>query len=808
MSKLSGEELFFLLNEEEKNLLITEKEKVLVKAKISDDILAIYVTNVRNLRELDLWCFFSVSRKEVIVDFRNSIYSETDGTNIHELKNKCDLLIDKEIENMHSFIPEDPELMKDNALIERARNYVLEDTRPQYRLPKDIHRLNYSPLEYIKMALEPEEFAYSLVENYVSEHKEFFIAYQEYMALNKLFEDISKSLGTELRIKKVFNSIAANEKLKNVTICYETATGKEEQVKVQNKAKNLHYLPFYAITRILHGRTEVYSRSIKIIELENLKSDEELNLKKFTQARETHYIDDELNLSMFMSCLNLDKLNSNHFLLKLVEYDLNARRLPEKKLSDIAFLNELLEDKSIYKGGLSSFWCYVKEPALSNKDLALKAMKVNYSVLLSLPENFQEDSDIQKIFIDNVEYSYLSWNNYNSCYKGKKVHEIKGMKERILKKSIEDEDFLLPNEALKYFEEEDIAIKNVRRGGNYVSMYGDGYETNFSSLHENLRSNKNFVKLYVEKVKKVIEMSAINKHINFGSIYKHLSDTLKADYNLIVYLLKNTIVTSWYAFGDEDCSDIIPKFLQTFEVFELIALTNRHMMSRIPEDFQREIIKKHLDLFVDSSLAYWGKLESNKDIFYLVAEKKPNLFKRLPISYSLNEDDIISLLEKNLDVWYYVSNIRSEKLLDYISDKMYVLSSIDFPKYNKEHHPTSNKKFIKNQLKFVNGKLTDIPSATRSDSFTLLDDEEIVEYSFNLNSKNLWGLPAKSKFRDDAEFAKKVLVKDINLFAFFNFSVRRNEEVLKYVYKNLKEDKQVEFLALLPKTTQKELKVK
>lgn len=795
---------------------VTYGNRIYIKVPVNDDYISLYKSESHDLsrRNLELVLIYSLKKNKPIIffthEFEDSFTSsglEISNRYVSQVLAKVKNSIFEEFEDFSSFIEENTSLLTDSELFEQAKTLYLNNQKPDFELPDEIFEDRADTLdELIKLAEDPAEYAYNLIENYITSHPDLITEYQEFMALNQLIKDCEKTFSLEVILEKKFKQICEDTDYKSLRFEIELGDGEVVEQKVSDYEKNKAYkdYPFYSIIRILHGRTVLYSRDIE--DLEKYQLAEDYNFKAFDKFR----IYNHAKADFYLSCLSPKLLDSETFISKLCSSsNVYLYKASDRLKADSSFICSLYDacepSRASYYGALSYIYTNM-DNSLKQDEAFCKELLSKYSLKLykSFCPEIMTNLDIIRYFTDHCTVDELKDLCYSSFVEetltkgGVIKFFIDCLKERIEKT---EEELRIPSTLLKYIEEEDFAFSQV--------TIGLDYEARFASLNEKFRFNEEFVKKYVETIKKNFD----KKYIFTTKTLSILTEKELSNVELMHEILEN------YDFSNNTYyNNMIPDSVLTEELCLKIGAKEKSFIKYFPREILKKVVLKNPLWFSYSGLnAYYKRYSDTKsdvaDLFLELVKTNP-----MQITYmtSYNAKVALEWVKANIEAYKFIQNcyMLDKDILDYVKDKSFILKILpNKTRYNAHSHPINNKEFVLKQFELAPDCENDdllgyIPKAMkRVDNFSLLNDKEVVYTAIKINSSNISYLPKESEFLSDTELAKIVVIDNIDNLKYFNSTVRKDEDTMLYIYQHLskEEDKEI-LLEMLPKYVQKNLR--
>lgn len=770
--------------------------QVYVKVYHDENYISLYRSDKNDYKriELELVLIYSIKNKNPLIHFTNDFLPiAKNGAKYYEkLIDDVKELMEYEFQDLSDFISTDISLLDREDLKAKAKEYFLQDEKPTFNFPQIIDCKLLSLNDLIEMAEDSNEFAYNKIEQYISLHPEVIEQYQEMVAINTLMKDCEKTLSTKVLIEKQLSDIANNPSYKSLRVDVELGDGYiiEEKVEKFEKENFYRFYPFYSITKVCHGRQVLYERTFE--NLEEYQLSETYNLEEVSKLNSRYY--SSSNITSYMDCINSKLLDSESFVFELCEISTDYFKKASNRLKDDeGFVTSLLDTNKSFINKLIAIFEGVGSTLQTNIDFC-KMLLEKYSLKLYrfFKKEMLIEPSIMNYFTTNCNEQDLEYISsiiiLNDLFNDKSIKDLffKGIKENLEKRK---EYFFLPISLLKYIEDEAFALEQVLSVGDY--------ERRFYNLNEKLRFDKNFVEKYINSIKAMLapESYKFTSTIIYSLSNDELEDIDLMEKILIDYQFSNYLYTR------------LPSKVLTEDLCSKVCLKTPTNIIYFPEDIQIKEIKKNPIWFQFSSLKKYSS--DVADLFFELAKRSPS---QILYMQGYSKEIALNFVKLNIESYKYIKSyyLLDPEILDYVKDKIFILNILpDKTKWNASRHPINDKEFVLKQFELVPDDekplvLSYIPKATkRIDAFSLLDDKEVVYAALDKDYRNILNLDSKSKFWEDIEVAKKVCVNDIYHFSNFNIKVRKNEDVVKYIYDNIELDEKPIFLELLPKYMQK-----
>lgn len=783
--KLEKNIQFFLDYEEETHF--TYKNCVYVKVQYNTDYIALYKTDVNDyaINDLSLVCLYSVISKKPIIFFdRDFLDDYSEHMYYRTMLKSVKSLIKQEFNDLSNFITEDKSLLLRQDLKDKAKELFLNSKEPEFQLPTMISLRKITLDDYIQIAEDSSEYAYNLVEKYLTEHSELITEFQEYLALKELLEDCYETFPTEFLIQKEFIKIASNSSYKQLRLMVERSDGSIEELVIKNSSNFYASYPFYAIKKILHGRSVLYERAFS--DLEKYQLSEEWNLEKASQL---------VSLNNFIICLSPKLLDSENFVLEGCKLSFEFYKGASTRLkNDISFIKKIFELCQISEKA-EELYFLLPEKWQKDVDFCIQLIETfkaeifncfeeeiqkNHKVFQTFMNEFDADKNMSILYSGNFSREILADDCNYDCF----VSKMKTVK-----------DVEWPKEFLKYIKDETLALKQIST---------KFYEERFKKLSEEFRFNKNFVHDYLDNIEYMNKFSSKAETFT-ANILDYLSEDELDDWSLIKRIL---------AYMDLKYSNTrLPRKYLNEELAELKAKIDPQQIAYFPKDIQRKVIEK---CYGDSMLFYYSTVKNsvpeNEEFLLKLAKLNP---KQVGYMKLYSKDFIFELVKTNVEAYRYLTCEQlNTDLIEYVKDKIFVLDVLpEKSKHNASYHPINDKEFVLKQFELAPNEYKEfllgyIPKATKMiDDYSLLDDEEVVKAAIEKGYSNVHSVlqPKDLPIWKDINLAKKLCVWDVSLFPYFKKEAMKDFDIIKSLYEELSKEDKTTLLKFLPKYIQEKL---
>lgn len=754
IEKLNGNLQFFLKNEDE-TICNDIDENLYMKIPITKDVIAIYMSNQKNIEHLNLLFYYSKSKKDIIMTFPyfKELDKKIDKIVLTEVFNT---LVNKEFRDLietfvideldMNFYKSNKEFME-NVKVLYQKNYNC-NSEIFYR--KD----SFTPEELAKIGTNIYDFAYEEMEKNLT--NEELLKIKKCAIIQKMIKFPELYIGKEFLIEKELLKVANINYIENLKLTIETGTGSYLQKKVKNSFDFYKKYPYYSIVKI-ESEVDLYIRDETLAT--QLKDDLEYN-KTLSEENFIYIPKKWFDTEDFIELMSKKTEKTYSYMSERLKDD---KDFIIKLMKTISFFHK----ETLYK--------HISKRLRLDKDFLIYLMKeIGVHLFKKAEICLQIEEDVLELYFKNT--SKIDWSNELR----ELLFEYPQVQECFSKFYCNRKNILIQSKYLKYITDINIAIACAKLDEN---------KCNFEYFSENMRHNNTFVSGYIKEITRKESL----KKIDFMSVYNFLSLKQQED-----EILCCELISKFYIGNKQDYQYKIKDCVKTNNFKESMLMNNLNMFQNLSRDEQDNFLKGNPKLIKYSYFSNQINFcEAHMDVLENMVKIDPTVLKYFTISEDKTLKKILSFNPKGLK--FIIHNLKTLVLdtIKDIQDKEYILNEIATYRPNKlKFFRTTENDMLEFLLAQIKIKDKDLTSFIKMKDLVTFD--KVYHTKFQNNKKLIYtlveenpnailNLPKSSIYRMDKKLAKFVLKNNIDLKSWFHPCIWTDKSFVKEIHDSLDE---------------------